>query len=403
MRRLSIRCRALWSASSSQRCAVPRCGTVQSASGRSSRSASQSAGGNGITTRRARDSDRDVVADQEGAQHRGVLLLLEPLEESVLAPHDPALPHADQHADRVVAVPGVADDVGVTRAHHLHARRLLQPLQPAERVAHVLGALVVLAAARGDHGLAHLLAHVAGAPVEEVHHVLDHPPVVLHALPAHARREAAADVVVQARPLAPLGGQVVGAAPDRVQPADDRERAPQLADVGVGAVVPGARDVAPAGDEHAGERVGQRHGDGGIALVVLEPDVEPGPVLLDEVVLEDQRLRLGGHDDGLDVGDQALEQLVLGAAVEVGREVAPHPALEPLGLADVQNLPVRVLPQVHAGAVGEGIELALERVGYAWCRHGVHCRRVNPPGRRGVPASGAVSSPPRPRVRRGGR
>ena len=230
----------------------------------------------------------------------------------MLAPHHPALAHADQHADRIVAVPGIADHVGVAGADDLHAGRLLQPLQPAERVAHVLGALVVLAPARGDHGLAHLLAHVAGAPVEELHHVLDHPPVVLHALPAHARRQAAADVVVEAGPLPPLGGQVVGAAPHGVEAPDDRERAPQLADVGVGAEVPGPRNVAPAGDEHPGERLGQRHGDRGIALVVLEPDVEPGPVLLDEVVLEDQRLRLGGHDDGLDVGDQALEQLVLG-------------------------------------------------------------------------------------------
>ena len=56
MRRLSSRCRALWSASSSQRWAVPRWGTVQSVSGSSSRRASQSSGGNGITALRARAS-----------------------------------------------------------------------------------------------------------------------------------------------------------------------------------------------------------------------------------------------------------------------------------------------------------------------------------------------------------
>ena len=74
-------------------------------------------------------------------------------------------------------------------------------------------------------------------------------------------------------------------------PADDGERPAELPDIGVGPEVSGARDVAAAGDQHPGERLAQGDGDRRIALVVLEPDVEPGPILLDEVVLEDQRLR----------------------------------------------------------------------------------------------------------------
>src|SRR5262245_2499742 len=56
IRRLSSKWRAFWSASSRQRLAVPRCGTVQSLSGRISRRASKSSGGKGSTTRRTRFS-----------------------------------------------------------------------------------------------------------------------------------------------------------------------------------------------------------------------------------------------------------------------------------------------------------------------------------------------------------
>ena len=126
------------SASSSQRCAVPRCGTVQSESGSSSRSASQSSGGNGTTTRRAAILRRHVVARQERAQHGRILLLLESLEEAVLAADHASPAHAHQHADGVVAVARVADDVRVAGADDLDADRLLQLLEPAQRVAQSL-------------------------------------------------------------------------------------------------------------------------------------------------------------------------------------------------------------------------------------------------------------------------
>ena len=76
-----------------------------------------------------------------------------------------------QHADRVVAVAGVADDVRVAGADHLDAGRLLEPLEPAERVAQSL------ARSKSSRSLAASIASrtfwpdVAGAALEEVHHV----------------------------------------------------------------------------------------------------------------------------------------------------------------------------------------------------------------------------------------
>ena len=346
---------------------------------------------------------RHVIAHQERAEHRAVFLFLQSLEEAVLPSHHPALPHPHQHAAGVVPVARVAHDIGIARPDHLHACGLLQPLEPPERVAEVLGPLVVLALAGDEHGLADPLAHVAGPSLEEAHHVLDHAPVVFLALPADARSPAATDVVVQTRPLTPLDRDVVRAAPDRVQAADDRERAPELAHVGVGAVVARAGNVAAAGYQHPRKRITEGDGDGGIALVVLEPHVEARPVLLDEVVLEDERLRFRGNHDRLHVRDEPAEQPILGAHLQVGGEVAPHSALQTLGLADVQNLPVRVPPQVHAGAFGQGVELALKRVGNVWCCHRSCRRPVNPPSRVAVPPAGGGEPPLRPRERRDGR
>src|SRR6185295_9820228 len=113
-------------------------------------------------------------------------------------------------------------------------------------------------------------------PVEKVDHVLHHAAVVLHGLPPDARPATATDVVVEARPLTLLGGQVVGTAAHGIEAADDGERASELPDISVRPVVAGAGDIAPAGDEHARKRIGERHGDGRITLIVLEPDVEAG-------------------------------------------------------------------------------------------------------------------------------
>ena len=90
----------------------------------------------------------------------------------MLPAHDRAVTHPEQHADRVIAVPGVADHVGVAGADDLDADRLLQPLQPAERVPKLLGALEVLPLAGREHRLPDPHPHVLRPPLEELHHVV---------------------------------------------------------------------------------------------------------------------------------------------------------------------------------------------------------------------------------------
>jgi hypothetical protein len=154
---------------------------------------------------------------------------------------------------------------------------------------------------------------------------------------------------IETGPLSPLPGEIVGAAPDGEDPADDAERATHRGDIGERAEIAGAGDVPSARHQHPRKRLLQCHHDAGVTLVILEPDVESRLVLLDERVLEQERLRLVRDDDGLDVGDELAEPRVLDAAGLVAGEVAAHPRPQVLRLADVEDLPVGVFPEINAG------------------------------------------------------
>src|SRR5439155_8004305 len=90
-----------------------------------------------------------------------------------------------------------------------------------------------------------------------------------------------------------------------------------------------------------------------VALVVAVPDVEPGPVALDQVVFEVERLDLVRDDDPFDVAGRLDHRrgprMEAVGVLEVARQAAP----ERERLADVDHPPVDVLEQVDAGLFGE--------------------------------------------------
>src|SRR5262249_13712611 len=98
----------------------------------------------------------------------------------------------------------------------------------------------------------------------------------------------------------------------------------------------------------------QRHGEYRVGLVVPVADVEPGVELLDPVVLQLERLDLGGHHGPLDGGRGGHH--LSGARVQPGEggEVRGQAAAQALGLAEVDPPPVRVAELVHAGCLGNG-------------------------------------------------
>ena len=180
-----------------------------------------------------------------------------------------------------------------------------------------------------------------------------------------ARALAALDVIQEARPLERPDAvlDLDRAGPEREEPADQVHR---LVDARGGRVRPEV--AAPVVDElarplDAREVVAVGDLDVRVALVVLEPDVEPRPEALDEVGLEEQRLgdRVGQGDlDVHDPVDDAPDPVDL-AARRLLLPVAPDAVAQALRLADVQHGPARVLHEVHAGPVGQVLEGRGER------------------------------------------
>jgi len=122
--------------------------------------------------------------------------------------------------------------------------------------------------------------------------------------------------------------------------------------VGVGAEV--GRSVADyvAGGEDAREGF-FFNADPGEGLIVLERYVVVRAVLLNEVVLEQEGVLFGLHDDVTDVGDPAHQHLHLAAhGVDLG-EVGAYPLLQVLGLPHVNDPVLLVEILIHSRLLRE--------------------------------------------------
>ena len=75
-----------------------------------------------------------------------------------------------------------------------------------------------------------------------------------------------------------------------------------------------------------------------------------------------ERVRLGGHDDRVEGLHLLHQRARLHALAMVVRDVAPHARAQPLRLAHVQHLPVRVLPEIDAGRFGKVRDLVEDRL-----------------------------------------
>ncbi len=246
-----------------------------------------------------------VVLEPERLEDRRDVLAGDVLEmERVPVDHLAAAERKDLH-DRTVAVGREADDVRGADGLPVRALPLDEMLHRVQTVAIARRVLEPLLRRRLLHPpleLALNRLHVAG---EELDHRLDDRAVVLLRDVADARREAAVDVVVEARNPGVTARLRPLARPVRKHTVQHVERLAHLLRVRVRAEVRDAGPVPLTREHHARELVLDGDGDVRERLVVAQPHVERRPVPLDEVLLEVQRLDLRAGDDHLDVGDAA--------------------------------------------------------------------------------------------------
>ncbi len=206
---------------------------------------------------------------------------------------------------------------------------------------------------------------------EELDHAVDDRAVVLLRDVADAGRQAAVDVVVQARNARVASRLRPFAGPVRENAVEDVERLPHLLRRGVGAEVDDPAAVPLSREHDPRVFVLHGHGDVRVALVVAQADVERRPVALDQVLLEVECLDLGGRDDDLDLLD-ALDQPVEPEPAVPAAKVRAHAGAQRLRLADVEDGALGIAEQVDAWLRREPLELCLDAVLARGCRHGGH-------------------------------
>ena len=277
------------------------------------------------------------------------------VDDEALAAHDAALADVEDLDGSLELVLDEADHVDVVGplGHHL---LLLDGLAHAdEPVARASRQLELKCIGGREHLRLKPLHERIRLAVEEVDEVL-HEEVVGRLLDlVHARARALLDVEQQARP-AELGVRVqlvVGTGADREAAQQQIERLANGIGVAIRAEVLRALVLRSAPDHRSRPLVRQGDGEEGVALVVTQPDVEARPELLDEAVLEHERLDLGAHRDPLDRlrGHHHLRRL----RVQQRRvpEVAVQPGPERLRLADVDDPTFRILELIRARLLGD--------------------------------------------------
>ena len=252
--------------------------------------------------RRDRERARVVLEDELLGHDRGRLLGLV-VEVERLAVGEHAVADLEDLGVGLGALDVDGDGVVGAGALVGHALALEQRAHRLQAVALERRGLVVLLARVEVHAALEVALDLLEAAAEERDHAVDAAPVLLLGHVADAGRPAALDVVVQARRAGVAAGLGALAAAELEDLAEQVERAAHALGARVGAEVGAVAPVALAREVDAREVLVEADRDVGVRLVVAQADVEARLVLLDEGLLGEQRLGLGGHDERLDVVD----------------------------------------------------------------------------------------------------
>jgi hypothetical protein len=205
------------------------------------------------------------------------------------------------------------------------------------------GALELAGGGGGVHLRLLVRLHLAVATREEVDDRVDVATVLIAADVSDTRRPTALDEVVEAGTAGAASGLGPLAGPELEQLAEQVERLADPLGTGERAEVGAPGAVLLASEVDPRVLLVEADADIGVGLVVAEPDVESRPMPLDEALLGQQSLGLGGGRQELDPVDPR-RQLRLAAG-----EMRTDPFADRASLADVKELVVGAVEEVDTG------------------------------------------------------
>src|SRR5581483_2076762 len=301
---------------------------------------------------------RRVVLGEELLRHLGLAALGRVHEVEAVAGGQDAVADLEDLGVGVGALDGDADQVRRLERLAGDPLALHQAPHRLQAVAQHRRPLELLRRRRLAHLALEVALHVAVAAGEEVDDRLDVAAILLAPHVADAGGLAALDVVVEAgrAGAAPRLGPLAGA--ELEQLAEQVQGLAHALRARVGAEVDAAGAVALAREVDARELLVEADADVGVGLVVPQADVEARPVAPDELLLGEQRLRLG-------LGDQEVHGRgrpgAVADRVRAPAEVGGDALADRGRLADLDHLPPGVLQQVHARLIGQALALLGQR------------------------------------------
>ena len=287
-------------------------------------------------------------------QHRLVEDLrgfLDPLEEELATRLHLPLAHLEQLQGDLVPLPVAGEEVDVLEPHGGDSLPFRHPSDAGDQVPVVGGQLELLLLGRLGHLALQLLRQLRSLSFEEQPCLGDGLGVFRRIRVAGAGGEALPQVVVEAGALLAVELRVANRHAEELRNHSQRPPGERGRQEGTEVEVPVR--LRPADQSDAGVLVFDRQLQVGIVLVVAEDDVVAGALPFDEVVLQHQRLDLGVGQDQVEIPHLLDHPLRLRRMVCSRLEVGTDPALEGLGLADVDDPPLGVLVDVDTGVVGQ--------------------------------------------------
>ncbi len=295
------------------------------------------------------------------------------LPEEVPAIDDLAAAHVEEvHGEHVVFVV-IAEDIRVVVVRAGDALLLLHLVHGDEQVAIFRCKLELLGGRSCFHARFERAPQLLLAAFEEELRIAHRLAVFLRCGESFdAGAEATLDVVLQA------GSRVVAGEIDLA--ARQQERAVQqvrdaMCQIAgeVGTVVSAAVLAQAARDEDLRIAIGQRELDVGIRFVVAQQDVEARLALLDEVVFKRERFAFVVDQDVIDIYRLAHQRAGLRVGLRGRQQIRADTRAQVLRLADVDDLALGVLVQVHAGLRGQGADFLLQVHFGVWVPLGMRC------------------------------
>ena len=306
------------------------------------------------------DGPGQVILGRQRRQHLPVVLLHGGAEQLRLPPGQTAVLHVQNGIAALARAPIQTPHIGI-RAQAGDDRLLfpkrgdgIDPIPQGRRLLEAQCFRLCL------HLCRHLPQQLLGLALQQLAGLPDTAVVLLlrHLRPAEAI--AAAHVEIQARPLRADILRELPAASRQAQSGEDRiDGLARLRPAAKGAKVPGAvpGDAVDQGKARI-RSCWETHE--GIAFIILEQDIVMGHMPFDQGVLQHQRLKFAGDENGVEAVHLGHHLPGLGRMSRAVLKILADPVFQLFRLADIDDLSRSVHHQVDPRAKGQVIGLFLQ-------------------------------------------